>query len=234
MLCAGGYGWVVTACAAVIASLFIGVTFNWGIIQHSLVATGLAPASTLAWVGSTSTGCISAFAALNSRVLQKVGARGGALMGVCSIGTGELLASFSTRNVPALFVTAGFVTGLGYSMSLVSITIVPAQYFRRRRGLSNGLVYAGGGIGGGIFSFILSAIATNYGPAWTFRALALITFSVGVPCALLLKERISLRAARWEWRLFRDPKFVILFFAGVRFSPLLLLLLCKHFLALTR
>ena len=66
---------------------------------------------------------------------------------------------------------------------------LPAQYFLRRRGLANGFVYAGGGIGGAVWSLFLDKMIAKIGIAWAFRSLGFIVLGLGVPAAMLLRER---------------------------------------------
>ncbi|KAJ7890303.1 monocarboxylate transporter, partial [Mycena leptocephala] len=55
----------------------------------------------------------------------------------------------------------------------------------------------------------------SLGPAWTFRIIGLITLATGLPAAWLIKERTTIRTAGFiDWSLFRDIRFIILFFAG--------------------
>lgn len=66
---------------------------------------------------------------------------------------------------------------------------LPSQWFKRRRGLANGLVFAGGGLGGCIQSIVMQLLIDKVGILWTFRIMGLITLCVTVPAAMLLKER---------------------------------------------
>lgn len=76
---------------------------------------------------------------------------------------------------------------------------LPAQYFKRRRGLANGFVFAGGGIGGGVWSLSISSLIDRVGIPWTFRILGLITLTMTIPAAMLLKERARRAPATVEW-----------------------------------
>ncbi len=73
----------------------------------------------------------------------------------------------------------------------------PAQYFSRKRGLANGIVFAGGGVGGAIICLALDPLIRNAGPAWTFRFLGLATLATGLPAAWLIKERTTIRRGRF-------------------------------------
>ena len=81
--------------------------------------------------------------------------------------------------------------------------MTPAQYFSKRRGLANGLVYAGGGAGGTIISVSMNALIAKLGPAWTFRAIGLMTLATGLPAAWFIKERVPMRTASFiEWSVY--------------------------------
>ena len=98
----------------------------------------------------------------------------------------------------------------------MTVSTVPAQYFLRRRGLANGIVYAGGGVGGAVISLVLEKLLVALGPAWTFRLIGMLTLVTGLPAAYLVRERSpSGRKKFVEWALFRSLKFDLLFVAGV-------------------
>ncbi|KAJ7197815.1 major facilitator superfamily domain-containing protein [Mycena pura] len=211
----GGYGWVVVFACAVLTWWSVGTGYNWGIIQAALVKQGLSSASTLSFVGSLTVAFISGLAVINARLIRFLGARRTALLGIFLIGLGEILSGFATRNIGALFVTTGTITGIGTSLCFMVASVAPAQYFAKRRGLANGIAYAGGGLGGAVTSFIMNRLIESFGPAWTFRIIGLITLGTGLPAAWLVKERTTIRTAGFiEWSLFRDSRFVVLFFAG--------------------
>jgi hypothetical protein len=109
----GGYGWVVIFACALLCFWFVGTTYCWGVFQAALVEQGVASASTLAFVGSLTTACISFMAVLNARVVRKLGTRLSGLLGISLFGIGELMAGFTTGNVVGLFMTIGLVMGLG-------------------------------------------------------------------------------------------------------------------------
>ncbi|KAJ6617096.1 major facilitator superfamily domain-containing protein [Mycena sp. CBHHK59/15] len=211
----GGYGWIVVFGCAVLTWWFVGTSYSWGLIQAALVKQGLSSASTLSFVGSSTVACISGLALINARVIRFLGAQRTALLGISLLGVGEILSGFATLNIGALFVTAGAVMGVGTSLCFMVVSVTPAQYFSRKRGLANGVVYAGGGLGGAVTSFVLDGLIQALGPAWTFRILGLMTLATGLPAAWLIKERTTIRTTGFiEWSLFRDVRFIVLFFAG--------------------
>lgn len=109
----GGYGWVVIFSCALLCFWFVGTTYCWGVFQAALVEQGVGSASTLAFVGSLTTACISFMAVLNARVVRKLGTRLSGMLGISLFGVGEVMAGFTTGNVVGLFMTVGLVMGLG-------------------------------------------------------------------------------------------------------------------------
>ncbi|TLD14588.1 hypothetical protein PspLS_11007 [Pyricularia sp. CBS 133598] len=219
----GGYGWVVAGCCFVLSFWIVGITYSWGVMQAVLTARGLASPSTLSFAGSLAPSLISAMAVINAQVFRKIGARLMAASGIFLLGLGMILAGFAIDNVPGLFLTNGVIVGLGMGMCFSTSAIMPAQYFSRRRGLANGIVFSGGGFGGAALSVVSDKLIRRVGPAWTYCTIGLCILATGLPAAFLIRERAEAKTARKsgagsrgmvEWALFKDPAFVFLFAAS--------------------
>jgi MFS family permease len=95
------------------------------------------------------------------------------------------------------------------------VSTVATQYFNKKRGIANGIVYAGGGLGGTVISFAMDGLIQKLGPEWTFRIIGLTTLATGLPAAWLIKERTPLTTTIFvEWGLFKNIQFSTLFLAG--------------------
>ncbi|KAL4884457.1 MFS general substrate transporter [Aspergillus karnatakaensis] len=211
----GGYGWIAISACAVVTWWFIGTSYSWGVIQAALVKESVSSASTLAFVGSLAIASISVLGILNARLIRILGTRVCALLGVGFLGLGEILSGFTVHSVGGLFVTAGAIMGVGISLCFMVVSVIPAQYFKNKRGIANGIVYAAGGFGGAVISFITDALVQRTDIAWTFRALGLMTLATGIPAAFFIRERTPIpKSAFVEWPLFRDARFTLLFLAG--------------------
>ncbi|KAJ5167330.1 uncharacterized protein N7482_006111 [Penicillium canariense] len=211
----GGYGWVLIFACAVVTWWFVGVSYTWGVMQAALVDNKGYSSSTLAFVGSSCPACISLLAVPNATVVRKIGARNTALLGIFLLGLGSILSGFATDSVAGLFMTWGFVGGIGMSLCFIVVSVTPAQYFKAKRGIANGIVYAGGGLGGTVMSFVLDALLQSVGIAWTFRILGFLIMATGLPAAYLIKERAPIKATQMvEWSLFKDVRFAVLFAVG--------------------
>ncbi|CZS95725.1 hypothetical protein WAI453_001561 [Rhynchosporium graminicola] len=211
----GGYGWVVIFACSVLTFWFVGTSYSWGVIQAALVEQKLSNPAVLSFVGGVTVACISFFALLNVRVVRLLGARWTAIIGVLALGLGGVLSGVATKSVGGLFVTAGLVMGLGCSLSFIVVSTIPAQYFNKKRGLANGIVYAGGGLGGTVISFAMNVLIQKIGVEWSFRIIGIVTLATGLPAAWLIKERAPIKATNFiEWSLFKNIRFTTLFFAG--------------------
>lgn len=80
------------------------------------------------------------------------------------------------------------------------VSVTPAQYFNKKRGIANGIVYAGGGLGGTAISFAMDALIQKLGIVWTFRVLGIAMLVTGLPAAWLIKERAPIKTTTFiEW-----------------------------------
>ncbi|KAL1405700.1 hypothetical protein Q8F55_007368 [Vanrija albida] len=211
----GWHAWSMVACCAMIGFWFVGVTYSWGVLQTTLVEQRLAPASTLAFVGSIAVSMLSVMAIINSRILTALGARNMAVIGTLFMSFSQIFASFTTRNIGGLFFTAGVMMGFGVGFSFMVISITPAQYFTTKRGTAVGVVYAAGGVGGAVISLGLEAGVRNLGLEWTFRLVGLVMLATCLPAAWFVRERTTVvRKEFVDWSLFRNLDFLVLFASG--------------------
>ena len=115
---------------------------------------------------------------------------------------------------------------------------MPNQYFSTKLGLAQGLIKAGGGLGGAVLSFSLDAIIQKLGVPWAFCILGFMALATGLPAAWIVRDRYPVRSTSFiEWRLFRDFSFLMVFFAGAvatfaLFVPAFFLPLYTHSLGL--
>lgn len=80
------------------------------------------------------------------------------------------------------------------------ITTIPSQYFNKKRGFANGLIFAGSGLGGAAISFALDPLIEKVGLAMAYRVLGITTLATGLPAAWIMKERTSIPRRKFiEW-----------------------------------
>ena len=98
-------------------------------------------------------------------------------------------ASFCT-SVPGLIATQGAGYGLGFAILYFPTLSMLNEWFVRRRGLAYGVMFAGSGLSGTGFPFMLQALLSRYGYQTTLRVVAVAQFVVVAPSLPLLKGRL--------------------------------------------
>ena len=192
----------------------VGISYSWGVVQTRLVQDHLGSDGVLSFVGSTAVALISVVAFINTRIIRWLGTRHAAFLAMILIALGQILSGWTTGSVGGLFVTNGLVMGLGFSLAFMvyshllfiqgltckqTCSSLPAQYFSRKRGVANGIVYSGGGFGGAVWTLSLNSLMDKVGVPWMFRITGLITLAVGLPATLLLRERTRRATPNIEW-----------------------------------
>ncbi|RGP64324.1 hypothetical protein FLONG3_9597 [Fusarium longipes] len=219
----GGYGWVVIIACAVVAWWVIGLSYVWGVYQRALVERGVGSPLALSFCGSLSPALMATVGMIVSRMIRSFGTRKLSCAGIALMALSLIGASFVTDHLVGLIFLPGVPLGLGMSGCFMSFSVAPAQYFMKRRGIANGLVYAGGGFGGAIMSIATDSLIERFNVEWAFRITGLLIAVTGLPAAYLIKERTPLaKTGIVDWNLFRQFNFAILFFAaGIGIFPLL-------------
>ena len=99
--------------------------------------------------------------------------------------------SYSLATKPLHLYISAFALGIFYlNATLIPVSMVVTNWFTRRRGLAMSLAMAGIGLGGTIFSPVLTYLLENYGWRNTYQIMALIILVIALPAALfLIKKR---------------------------------------------
>ena len=84
-------------------------------------------------------------------------------------------ASYSlAQNVIHLYISSLFIGFFYLNATLIPITMMITNWFAKKRGLAMSIAMAGIGIGGAVFSPIVTALLTNYGWRHTYQIMAVI------------------------------------------------------------
>lgn len=211
----GGYGWVCTACVAIINAHTWGLNSTYGVfLAHYLANDVFAGATPLeyAFVGSLSISCSLLVSPIATIGVRKYGTKPTMMLGVVLEAASLICASFAYR-IWHLFLTQGILFGIGMGFLFVaSVPIVP-QWFTTRRSLANGFSTAGSGLGGLVYSFATGAMIQNLGLEWAFRILGVLAFVVNTVCTILIRDRnkiIGSTQLAFDMSLFRRPEYLLL------------------------
>lgn len=138
----GGWGWVV------VGASFISIGFSYAFpkavtvffkeIQQIFTTTY----SEIAWISSIMLAVMYAGGPISSVLVNKYGSRPVVIAGGLLCCLGMVTASFSTT-VVELYLTVGFVGGLGLAFNLQPALTIVGKYFYKKRPVANGLAMAG-------------------------------------------------------------------------------------------
>ncbi|KAJ5086064.1 hypothetical protein N7532_010835 [Penicillium argentinense] len=169
-----------------------GLINTWGAYQTYYEANPPAGASSssIAWIGS-----------LQSFLLMLIGVITGPLFDAgyfrALIGFGGFMLPFGLMMTSIsskywhLILAQGICVGLAAGCLFVpSVAILP-QYFRRRRGLANGLAASGSSIGGVVYPIMFHKLQQNVGYAWATRVIGFLCF--GTICVSLSIMRVRFK-----------------------------------------
>jgi MFS family permease len=215
----GGYGWVCTACCALINAHTWGLNSSYGVFLAHYLANSTFPNATAldyAFVGSLSISCAMLISPLATYTTRVFGTKFTLFLGIGFETASFIGASFAKR-IWELFLSQGICFGVGMGFLFVaSVGIVP-QWFTTRRSFANGIAACGSGLGGLVYSLATGAMIPSIGLPWAFRVLGILAFTVNSICALLLRDRNKIIGASqlaFDTKLFRRPEYLLFNFWG--------------------
>lgn len=142
----GSWAWVVLLAALATQGLTLGFPSCIGVFFTDLQRDFQASNSETSWFPSILVAMLHAGGPLCSILVGRFGCRVTMMLGGVLASLGMVASSFS-RTLSQLYVTAGFITGLGMSFSFQSGITVLGFYFVRRRALANALASVGSSLG---------------------------------------------------------------------------------------
>uniref|UniRef100_F7A337 Solute carrier family 16 member 5 n=1 Tax=Ornithorhynchus anatinus TaxID=9258 RepID=F7A337_ORNAN len=140
------WAWVVLVATMVAQGLTLGfpvcISVFFTELQHEFQASN----SETSWFPSILTAVLHAGGPVCGVLVEQFGCRVAVMAGGLLAGLGLVASSFS-RSLSQLYLTAGFITGLGASFTFQASITILGYYFSRRRALANALASAGVSIG---------------------------------------------------------------------------------------
>ncbi|XP_060109109.1 monocarboxylate transporter 6 [Heteronotia binoei] len=141
-----GWAWMVLVATVLVQGLTLGFPSCIGVFFKDLQHDFQASNSETSWFPSIMTAVLHAGGPLCSILVERFGCRTTVMLGGLLSGVGMVAGSFS-QSISQLYVTAGFITGLGACFSFQAGVTVLGYYFIRRRALANALASTGASIG---------------------------------------------------------------------------------------
>ncbi|KAJ7760996.1 MFS general substrate transporter, partial [Mycena metata] len=178
-----------------------------------------APSSILALVGSMSTGVIYITSWIVLPLISRYPALKKPLMavGVVLVVAALIGAAFATQPWQ-LVLTQGAIYGLGSSFLYYPTMTYLFEWFSKRKGLANGIMFSGTGVGGVLVPIIVEVLLRKYGHRITLISLAVAFAVLIIPAFPYMKPRLpasKIAPPPIDTSFMRSSTFWILFIANV-------------------
>ncbi|XP_004641691.1 monocarboxylate transporter 2 isoform X1 [Octodon degus] len=180
----GGWGWVVVGAA------FISIGFSYAfpkavtVFFKDIQEIFNTSYSEIAWISSIMLAVMYAGGPISSILVNKYGSRPVVMVGGLLCCVGMILASFS-NSVVQLYITVGFIGGLGLAFNLQPALTIIGKYFYRKRPIANGLAMAGSPVFLSTLAPFNQFLFNTYGWKGSFLILGAIFLNACVAGALM-------------------------------------------------
>ncbi|KAJ9658974.1 hypothetical protein H2198_003403 [Neophaeococcomyces mojaviensis] len=207
----GGYGWVCIACCFWINACTWGINSTYGVFLAYYLSHNYFPHTSYlayAFVGGLSISMamlVAPAATFAARYGTKFVLHVGIFLETLSL----IGVSFAHKNWQ-LILAQGLCFGWGMGFLFVGSVGVPPQWFTTKRSIANAIAAAGSGCGGLIWSLSTQAMIDNLGLPWAFRILGILSGTINLICANVIKDRnkqVGARHKAFDWSLLRRPEF---------------------------
>jgi len=186
---AGGgifYGWVILATGMLVAIIVFGFLYSFGVFFKDLQTEFNATRASIAIIASLMNLSQNAVAILTGWATDKYGPR--ITVATCGVlfCAGLFLSSRATSLIQ-LYISIGILVGCGISVFFPYVSTL-ARWFVKLRGLTQGMLAAGIGIGMMILNPISARLLANYGWRTTFVILGIAGIAAFTTASLLVRK----------------------------------------------
>uniref|UniRef100_A0A3B4AWE9 Major facilitator superfamily (MFS) profile domain-containing protein n=1 Tax=Periophthalmus magnuspinnatus TaxID=409849 RepID=A0A3B4AWE9_9GOBI len=138
----GGYAWFILLSGFTVFGLTFGVIKSFGVFYVEIHHYFDTSATTASWITSIAVAAVHVAAPLASALSARFGHRSIVMIGGLVCSAGVISGSFA-RNLLELYLTVGFLNGLGYALVWTPTVTMVGLYFDRKRPVANALSSAG-------------------------------------------------------------------------------------------
>ncbi|KAI1291604.1 hypothetical protein EDD11_008840, partial [Mortierella claussenii] len=214
----GGFGWLVVMSAFVINFWAFGPGVSFGVYQAYFLDQQTFPGAMptdISWVGSIGAASMFIPGPFVAPMTRYLGVRLVVFIGIVIESLGFIIASFATQ-LWHLYLTQGFMFGVGGGLVFFSSVSVTAQYFDKKRGLANGIAVAGSGIGGLAVAPLTRLLIARVGVQWCQRIVGFAIFGFMTAVFVFIRPRVRTikKGPILDLAIFRVPGFLYLLITG--------------------
>ncbi|XP_078613214.1 monocarboxylate transporter 13-like [Branchiostoma floridae x Branchiostoma japonicum] len=158
----GGWGWFVVLSSFLSHVFMVGTFKSFGVFFPYLQEAFGQDAASTSWVSSIM-GSVMLFGSLPAGALCNMFGGRAVVMTGSLLATTGLLSSMFVTSLAVMNLTAGFITGLGFSLMYTPCITMVGRYFKRRLSLANGIGISGSGVGAFVLPPTFQLLIDNYG-----------------------------------------------------------------------
>ncbi|XP_034568060.1 solute carrier family 16 member 6b [Notolabrus celidotus] len=161
----GGWGWAVAAAFFLVEVCTYGTLKSLGVFLQDLMKDFGESNSRVSWVISICVFIFTFTAPLSTILSNRFGCRPVVMVGGFLISLGTITSAF-TKSINEMYITIGFVSGLGYCLTFLPTVTILAQYFSKRRALVTSVASTGESFA--IFAFAPALTALKEHTGWRY------------------------------------------------------------------
>ncbi|XP_070779791.1 solute carrier family 16 member 6b [Enoplosus armatus] len=184
----GGWGWAVALAFFVVEVCTYGTLKSLGVFLQDLMEEFGESNSRVSWVISICVFIFTFTAPLSMMLSNRFGYRPVVMVGGFLISLGTVTSAFAS-SINEMYITIGFVSGLGYCLTFLPTVTILAQYFSRRRALATSVASSGESFAMFAFAPALTTLKEHIGWRYCLVVLGILQASV-IGCGLLLRPII--------------------------------------------
>ena len=177
--------WII-AIAGVLMQVALGAVYAWSVFRVPLATQFGWSISEITFTFTISIFMLGIAAFLGGLWLNRSGPRIVAITGGALYGLGVFLASFSANRLWWLYLSFGFIGGIGLGLSYIVPVSVLVKWFPDRRGLITGIAVGGFGAGALITAPVATGLIQRVGVLNTFAYLGIAYLIVTVLASLFM------------------------------------------------
>jgi OFA family oxalate/formate antiporter-like MFS transporter len=179
--------WVI-AIAGVFLQIVLGAVYAWSVFREPLKNQFGWSISEITLTFTISIFVLGFAAFFGGLWLNRKGPRIVALTGGALYGLGVFLASFSANKLWWLYLSYGFIGGLGLGLGYIVPVAVLVKWFPDRRGLITGIAVGGFGAGALITAPVATRLIQSVGVLQTFAYLGIAYFIIAIIAASFMQN----------------------------------------------
>ncbi|XP_029289135.1 monocarboxylate transporter 2 [Cottoperca gobio] len=192
----GGYAWFILLSCFLVFGLTFGVIKAFGVFYFEIQQYFETTATGTSWITSIAVGTLHVVAPVANVLSARYNHRSVVVAGglLCSVGV--VFGAFA-RNLIELYLTVGFLNGLGYAMTWTPTVTMLGLYFEKRRPMANALASTGECI----LTFVLTPLFQLLINSYSWRGALLILGGLQLNlcvCGMLLRPLQATRDVNCE------------------------------------